>query len=138
MEACLIRAGLRLRWLGDGSGRLTVRDLAVMCEAWAADEESPLFRALHPGHIPTSTRLQIDQINLAWAAQVQVAKAFGAKPKFKPLYAPEGSMWADMGDKTTKVLDGQYLRMSPTETLDWLRSLPAWRGKPLPQLSQGG
>lgn len=66
MEADLIRAGVRLRWVGDGTGRLTMRDTWALVNTFLRDEASALVRSLNPGLVPESTRLAVDQLNAMW------------------------------------------------------------------------
>lgn len=71
---------------------------------------------------------QIDQINLTWAVRVALAQLGGDKTRFKPIYAPPGSMWADLGPHTQQAMSA-YTEMTQSETVDWLASLPAYRNR---------
>lgn len=112
---------MRLRWVGDRTGRLTARDLILFVAAATEDDTTMLWRALNPGDLPLATRLAIDQANVAWLQAVQVARLGGAKVKFEPLYAV--GPWAELGPQKVDVLDGQYVEMTEGECLAWLAEL---------------
>lgn len=134
LEADLIRMGMRLRWVGDGTARLTLRDLWALVQSFIRDETSALFRVHAPdGYIPLAHQLASDQVNATMLLNHNLRRAFGDKKtgKWKPLRTYPGSPF-DPPEKT-KLLDpgaslGGYRRMSRAETVEWLKS----RGLPTP------
>lgn len=124
---------MRLRWVGDHTGRLTLRDLVVFAQAAITDDRTRLWQAAHPGELAENRRLAIDSVNLAWMQSVLLAQLGGDKTtRFRPLYAPAGTIWADLAPKSQPALAGGYVEMTESETLDWLTTLPAYAGRALP------
>lgn len=104
----------------------------MFCHAAESDDSTRLWQSLHPGELPEQRRLHVDQVNLAWMGAVLFRQLAGDRQiRFQPLYAPAGTVWADMGPRQQSALSG-YVHMSKDETLEWLASLPAYRGRELP------
>lgn len=132
----MVRLGVRLRWVGDGTGRLTMRDLWALVNSFLRDETSALFRAFRPDtYVPPALALATDQLNATMLLVHTLRKAHGGKAtrseKFKPIRSYPGSPFDRQ--KTAELIDpaariGGYKRMSRTETVEWLRS----RGLPTP------
>lgn len=86
LEADLVRDGVRLRWLGDGTGRFTWRDLIVLVEH--RREDSALSAVLSDGESIWGLEHQllagvVDQLaGIAWQ------NGGGKGPKPKPLPRP--------------------------------------------------
>jgi len=126
--------GLRLRWVGDGTGRLSLRDLWALVNSLLGDEASALFRARNQH--THSERVAIDTLNAIWLLNLNIRRAFGDKKarKYEPLRSYPGSPF-DPPPKQT-LLDpgaslGGYVRMSRADTVAWLQA----RGLPVPQAS---
>lgn len=132
MEADLIRCGVRLRWIGDGTGRLTMRDLWALVNTFLRDEASALARSLNPGLVPESHKLAVDQLNALWLLNHNLRTVNGDKRagKFKPLRSYPGSPFEQDQSEKFKPGDamGGYRRMSPAVAIEWLKS----RGLPVP------
>lgn len=127
--------GFRLRWVGDGTGRLRVRDLWALVNSLIGDETSALFRARNPGYIPPSSRYQMDTVNALVLLNHNIRRIAGDKSarKFSAPYVWPGSMWET--PPPVEILGasqrlGGYKRMTTDETVAWLRS----RGLPTPSL----
>lgn len=128
-----MRVGLRLRWLGDGTGRLTIRDLWALVNSSIGDETSALFRARGPG-LSLAERVGIDQLNALWLVQFRLRQLGGDRSarKFQPIRSYPGSPF----DPTprTPLLDvsgalGGYKPGTRSEITQWLASL----GLPTPR-----
>ncbi len=126
-EADLIRAGVRLRWVGDGTGRCTIRDLWALANAFAGDERSALHRSLTSGRLPAEQRLAADQVNATLLLEHTMRTAWSDKrqPKWEPLYRYPGSPFSTSSRKV-KPIDpaarlGGYRRMGREEAIRWAR-----------------
>jgi len=97
-----------------------------------ADEDSYLFRAMHPEHIPVSQELASDQLNASmYIAYVMASMWSSKKPgKFVPLRTYPGSPF-DTAKKAQPLVDpssllGGYRSMTLDEAKAWAeaRGLP--------------
>lgn len=123
---------MRLRWVGDGTGRLTLSDLWALAHSLLADEGSALFRSVHPDHIPHDQRVAADTLNaVMYVAYVAANQWSDKKPKpFQPLRSYPGSPF-DKTHKKQPLLDpaarlGGYRSMSLEQAQAWAaaRGLP--------------
>ena len=134
IEADLIRLGLRLRWVGDGTGRLTVRDLWALVSTLAGDETSALFRSRHRDAVPVADKVRIDTLNALMLLDHHLRQIGGDKSakKFTPLRGYPGSPFEP--ERPSELFSpsaalGKYRRMTRAETVAWLKS----RGLPTPK-----
>lgn len=83
VEADLIREGLRLRWLADGTDRLTWRDLQVHITGCAQDRHSRLYAAVNPHLVDrtTDTELLVSILHALEGANWQRSGGKGSAPK---------------------------------------------------------
>lgn len=132
VEADLIRVGLRLRWVGDGTGRLTIRDLWALVNSLIGDETSALFRARSGSS--RAERIAIDTLNALWMLNHNLRRAAGDKTarKFEPLRSYPGSPFdppprAPLLDVGAQL--GGYKAGSRADITAWLQR----RGLPTPQ-----
>lgn len=103
LEADLIAAGLRLRWMCDGTDRLNWRDLQVLVAT--AGRESRLFQALEPelSEWTTDTDLLAAILHTLQGANWQRAGGRGRKPK--PIERPQSAQEAV--ETVEQVADGE-------------------------------
>lgn len=133
IEADLIRAGVRLRWLGDGTDRFTIRDLSALVRAAATDRSSTLFRALsNDDGLNNLERLAIDQLNAVLLLRHTLVQVNSQKkiPKFEPLRDYAGSPWRPQVESIDFAGSlGGWRRMSPQQAWEWAQA----RGLPMPK-----